>query len=104
MEKPNGRVHTPIKAVLDDWDRDDLTFAGRQLRQVVDSPGYAFLEALIDALIEKQRQQILPPTIHEQAKYAQVLGHMAGLEAAKTAAQSLLYEAESVAAERNQEE
>ena len=100
MDKPAGYV--AWAAILDTWDPDDITFWADRLASLEgDTAG---LEALIEARIYKLQETLRPPALHEQAKYAQVLGEVAGLEAAKVAAQSLLFAAESVRRQRSQQE
>ena len=91
--------HRPFTARLRDWDSERLFTADRQVRELIEHPGYRVVLDLIGAANESAQTRMKHGPIMEQAEYARAHGLMAGLESVKSAAESVLIEAERVADE-----
>ena len=92
------RQHVAFLAHLQKWPSERLFTAERQVRELMDHPGWGELTGLIDAARESAETRMKYGPIREQADYARDLGMIAGLEALKAASEAVFLRADEVQA------
>lgn len=97
-----GLEHRPFLAHLRDSDFDTIIADRDAVKAMLDSPGWAKVEALIDSAYTDAITRLLfqhagaEGVVQEQAEYARLLGFLSGLKQTRWAAEAFIEHAERV--------
>lgn len=108
MEQERGKESTPMEyrqfiAEMRRWDSTKLFEAQRAIADLKGQPGYIVLEELVRSVLDRYEKQLRYGGVLDQAEYARVLGSMAGMESLLEAANAVLFQAEKVEKQLNDE-